>query len=431
MHSTSAPQCAPVHSLKHFARRAFAVVLAVSVAGCAAGCADGRDAGVPGGVVESDSAGIRVLTTASPVVAAPSAPLWVDSTPLLVIGSDESDDAFQLHRVSDALQLPDGRLVVSNAGSNELLVFDRDGRFLTRAGRTGNGPGEFSAYSWPRLFRSKDELLATDPDLSRLHAFDSAFALRETRSFITTPDIPRPQLRGILDDGTWLAIAFDGGGALRGPPGSVIGTTFSLALYDRRGGFVRRFGSFAGRKRYVNTVGETTHFPHLPFTVDAVVRPYGQQILVFRGDRPEVELWSVEGRLETLIRWARDRVRSADVYPQYRTQALAALANASERDRRLYGAYYEKDLPLPEYAALYDDVTIDAERRIWLHRYRLPSEAGAEQWDVIDATGRWLGTATTPRGLEIFEAGAGHVVGRMRDSLGVEHIVLQPVRAAP
>lgn len=62
---------------------------------------------------------------------------------------------------------------------------------------------------------------------------------------------------------------------------------------------------------------------------------------------------------------------------------------------------------------------------------RPPADAGAEQWDVIDATGRWLGTATTPRGLEIFEVGAGHVVGRMRDSLGVEHIVLQPVRAAP
>lgn len=427
MRSPSAPQYTRVRSSRRFGHRTLAVVLALSVAACA----DAGEAGAPGVVVESDSAGIRVLTTASPLVAAPTAPLWVDSAPLLVIGSDESDDAYQLHRVSDALQLPDGRLVVSNAGSNELRVYDRDGRFLTRVGRTGNGPGEFSAFSWPRLFRSKDELLASDPDLSRLHAFDSAFGLRETRSFTITPDIPRPQLRGILDDGTWLAIAFDGGGALRGPPGSVIGTTFSLALYDARGGFIRRFGSFAGRKRYVNTVGETTHFPHLPFTVDAVVRPYGQQILVVRGDRPEVELWSVEGRLQTLIRWARDRVRSADAYPQYRTQALAGLANASERDRRLYGAFYEKDLPLPEFTALYDDVVIDAERRIWLHRYRLPGESGAEQWDVIDATGRWLGTATAPRGLEIFEVGAGHVVGRMRDSLGVERIVLQPVRAAP
>lgn len=427
MRVASAPQCAPSHCAKRFGRHTFAVILAASVAGCA----DDRAAGAPGIVAESDSAGIRILTTASPLVAAPTAPLHVDSSPLLTIGSDEADDAYQLHRVSDALQLPDGRVVVSNAGSNELRVFDRDGRFLTRVGRAGSGPGEFAAFSWPRLFRSNGELLATDPDLSRLHAFDSAFALRETRSFTITPDIPRPQLRGILDDGTWLAIAFDGSGALRGPPGSVIGTTFSLALYDARGGFVRRFGSFAGRKRYVNTVGETTHFPHLPFTVDAVVRPYGQQILVFRGDRPEVELWSVEGTLETLIRWARDGVRSADVYPEYRTQAIAALANASERDRRLYGAFYEKDLPLPEYAALYDDVIIDAERRIWLHRYRLPGESGAERWDVIDATGRWLGTATSPRGLEIFEVGAGHVVGRVRDSLGVERIVLQSLRAAP
>lgn len=427
MRPTSRFQTVSFPFSQRYARHSLALIGALSVAACA----DRGAPSPPGVVVESDSAGVRILETAAPRFAAPAAPLMVDSAPQVVIGTEDSDDAYQLHRVSDATQLADGRLVVANAGSSELRVFDRDGRFLTQVGRAGSGPGEFAPFSSPRLYRSNDELLASDSELSRLHAFDSTLALRETRRFTITPDIPRPQLQGILDDGTWLAIAFDGGGALRGPPGSVIGTTFSLALYDGRGGFIRRFGSFAGRKRYVNTVGETTHYPHLPFTVDAVVRPYGRQILVFRGDRPEVELWSVEGKLETVIRWARDRVRSVDLYPQYRAQAIAALANAGERDRRLYGAFYEKELPLPEFAALYDNVVIDDAHRIWLHRYRMPGESGADQWDVIDSAGPWLGTATTPRGLEIFGIAADQIVGRMRDSLGVERIVLQSLRAAP
>ncbi len=394
------------------------------------GCTEPR-AAAPGVTAVSDSAGVRIVEASGPLFASPATPILVDSSPSLVIGTEDNDDAYQLHRVSDALRLPDGRIVVANAGSSELRVFDSTGRFVVRVGRAGSGPGEFAAVSTPRLFLAAGELLASDPGVFRLHAFDSTLTLIETRRFTLTQEISRPLLQGVLDDASWLALAFDGGGTLRGLPGTVIGTSFALTLFDARGRFVRRFGSFDGRKRYVNEVGETTHYPPLPFTVNAVVKPFGEHVLVVRGDRPEIELWDATGTLSSLIRWPRERIRSADLYPRYRQQAVAALATAGERDRRLYGAFYAKEIPLPEFAALYDEVVVDAEQRIWLHRYRLPGDLSASHWDLIDRTGRWLGTVPTPPGLQVFQIGRSHLLGRVRDSLGIERVVVHPVRAAP
>lgn len=401
-------------------RRAARALLALALASCA----DPEPPG-PGVTTVTDSAGVRIVTTAIPLA---RPPFVVDDAPSLAIGEEEGDDVLQLHRVSDATVLADGRVVVANAGSGELRLFDSTGHYLSRTGRHGAGPGEFAPWSLPRLFQRRGELLATDPEVSRLHAFDATPALIATRAFTITQEIPRPQLRDVLDDGTWLAMAFDGGGALRGPPGSVIGTTFAVALYDAQGRFRRRFGRFEGSRRYVNTVGDITHYPHLPFTTPATVRAHGDQVLVLRGGLAEVELWDTTGTLRTVMRWHRERTRAADLYAAYRTQALAGRAMASERDRLLYGAFYEKELPLPEYVPLYDDAEVDAARRIWVRRYRLPLDSGPDRWDVLEPGGQWLGTVATPKGVEVHEIGADHLIGRARDSLGVERVVRHGIR---
>lgn len=404
------------------------LALAGLLLAAALGCAD-RAPSASTQTTASDSAGIRIVVAAQPPSGS-SAVLLVDAAPALTIGAEEGEAEYEFFRVSDAVRLPDGRIVVANSGTSELRVFDSTGRFMARVGRGGAGPGEFGSYPI-RLHYVGGELLASDAEAARLHVFDSSLALIETRRFTLTPEVPRPQLRGLLADGAWLATAFDSGGALRGPPGSVITTRFAITLFDSRGEFLRRFGQFSGRPRYVNTVGETTHYPHLPLTVDAVVRPFGNQVLVVRGDRPEVELWNTDGTLSALLRWPRERPLASEWYPRYRELAIASLATANERNRRLYGAFYAKDLPLPEYAAMYENALVDSALRIWLLRYRLPGEDGDPQWDVLDESGRWLGVVSTPLGLEVFRISGDHLMGQMRDSLGVERVVLHRLRVAP
>ena len=112
---------------------------------CAVGCGDASETTADGlrAVVE-DSAGVTIVTNDPP---APDSRLpWQFSTqPSLSIGSVESGEAFELFRVLDATLLADGRIVIANAGSGELRVFNADGSHAGTWGRQGEGPGEFSS----------------------------------------------------------------------------------------------------------------------------------------------------------------------------------------------------------------------------------------------------------------------------------------------
>ena len=99
-----------------------------------------------------DSAGITIVESRRPESGSRLG--WaVGDEPALSIGTMEATAAYQLYRVADATRLADGRVVVANGGSNELLVFDANGGYLDAWGGQGEGPGEFTSLSlvapWP------------------------------------------------------------------------------------------------------------------------------------------------------------------------------------------------------------------------------------------------------------------------------------------
>jgi hypothetical protein len=101
------------------------------------------------------------------------------SVPSLDIGQRDGDAAQELYRVTDAVQLTDGRLVIANSGSSELRYFDTAGRYLTSVGRRGAGPGEFTG-DLSLLPYYGDSLLAWDTRLRRLSLFDAVGAFVRT-----------------------------------------------------------------------------------------------------------------------------------------------------------------------------------------------------------------------------------------------------------
>ncbi|MGD8700604.1 MAG: hypothetical protein PVJ43_15010, partial [Gemmatimonadales bacterium] len=105
-----------------------------------------------------DSAGVRIVENLRETWTTP----WqVDSQPVLSIGSVAGNPDHLLDRVIGAVGLPDGRIVVANAGSFELLFYGRDGSLLHRAGRRGGGPGEFQSLEWLSRY-GPDSVLAVD-----------------------------------------------------------------------------------------------------------------------------------------------------------------------------------------------------------------------------------------------------------------------------
>lgn len=62
--------------------------------------------------------------------------------PSLVIG-DAASPGHELFRVAGATRLRDGRLIVLNAGTNEIRSFSPSGALIRASGREGEGPGEY------------------------------------------------------------------------------------------------------------------------------------------------------------------------------------------------------------------------------------------------------------------------------------------------
>jgi hypothetical protein len=102
-----------------------------------------------------------------------SAQQWqLSSKPLLEIGVVEGDPNYELFDARSSIRLRDGRIVVLNSGANELRIFDKQGKFVAKAGRRGNGPGEFRAAT--RIYYTHaDSFLVYDAAATRENHFDA------------------------------------------------------------------------------------------------------------------------------------------------------------------------------------------------------------------------------------------------------------------
>lgn len=348
----------------------------------------------------------------------------VDSVPFLSIGVEEGETPYELDRVFDVYRHTDGRVVVSNAGSQELRIFDSTGKYLGALGRKGQGPMEFGEFSSQMLHARTGQLIAVDEGAFRVHVISQDLAFRETRRFTLYPDTPRPFFRGLASNGDWLVQAFTNGGSIRGEPGQVLPTTYQLLRYDSLGAMRDTILTLPSRPRYVNSHNGSVHFPYIPLSSEPSFVVDGERVIVVSGRAPALAIYSLSGESIGEYAWNRPQVRTADVWEEFKR---GSLANMKGEDSARYAALYEKALPLPETAPMYVSVKVDGRGRIWLERFRMPGEA-VRTWDVLSAEGELLGSTTTPEGVTVLRLADDILVGRARDSLGVERVQLYRVR---
>jgi hypothetical protein len=107
-----------------------------------------------------------------------SAPAWpegayaIDPEPFVRIGREEAGP-YQLALVAAGALLQDGRIVVADAGAQEVRLFDSPGQHVRTLGGAGDGPGEFrglsSVFDYPG-----DSIAAFDGYLYRTTVFSTA-----------------------------------------------------------------------------------------------------------------------------------------------------------------------------------------------------------------------------------------------------------------
>lgn len=87
----------------------------------------------------------------------------------LRIGTVDADSAYQFNRVQFAGRLSDGRIVVVD-NANQIRWYDPAGRYPSRFGRRGRGPGEFIVID-TALLTSTDTLIVYDSRSRRPRGF--------------------------------------------------------------------------------------------------------------------------------------------------------------------------------------------------------------------------------------------------------------------
>lgn len=369
----------------------------------------------------TDSAGVRIVESSAPAWSAGSE--WrVGTEPVLTIGEVSGDLDYLFERVSHALRLEDGTIVVADRGPNELRLFDAAGVFIRSLGGSGEGPGEFAMLS--EVWARGDTILASDSFQSRISVFGRGGDVLETIR------VEVAQGRGYRTPSTQFSdgaiLVFNppsGGGGIGG--GDVIpGAVWRLDRYSRAGRFMNEISYVQESPRWEHGIYELPPGLYLPFSLGLpLFAASGDHVYAAEGTEGSIQRWKSDGELSHLIRWPipERRVSSED-----RRSWREANSTVPEGYNPAAWARYVREIPFPERMPLYGRLLVDAQGNVWAKRFS-PSWEGDSSWYVFDGRGAWLGEVSTPPGLSIFEIGADYVLGLRRDQPGVQFVVMLPL----
>lgn len=377
-----------------------------------------REATKREGSVTRDSAGIEITESAGPLWEEQTA--WsIGADPLLDIGVVDGPIQYQLSNVSGATRLPDGRIVVADGGFSQVRMYDRQGRHLWSAGRTGEGPGEFRSING--LAISHDSVIVLDPVLGRLSVLDLEGSLSRTVPLDPTSSPGYPlrlySLAGIMGDTALVLIPY-GYPANFTPTTGVFWDTMPNFVYDREGMRKGTIGEFSGMDLEASPKSAGAMF----FARISAAATHDGRLYITDGGRFEVRVYNTSG-LERVMRTPTlpDRVTDADV----RALQDARASLFQDEAERAFVRRNVAERPKPERKPAISNVVVDDLGYVWAGDYRpYWDHRSSRQWLVFDPEGRLLGPMQLPGTLTPLQIGRDFVLGAWRDELDVEHLRL-------
>jgi len=383
--------------------------------GCA-GDGPGRDS-----FTVRDSAGIHIAENTAPAWGEDDG--WhLSDQPLVDIGGLEGDPDYELYRVSNAVRLPDGRIVIGNSGTNEIRFYDESGIHLLDAGGEGEGPGEFRWINWVSQYRG-DSLAAYDQRQMRISVFDSA------GGFVRNYPVPgmdvsgRGVAHGVFADGSVLVVA------MSNTPPDAEGEAFRqeepLYTVGPEGEFADSLCASPGSERFMHSAGSSGSGPTMVFFGSPMFGRsteygvYGDRFYLASNDTYEVRVHGQDGELLSIVRKQHEHpeVTDADV-EAFRERQLGDSPEGMPQDAMI-GVL--DATPIRETMPAYRGIMLDQLGNLWVEEYRRPGDT-IPRWTVFSAEGTLIGTITLPDGFEVQDAGDDYVLGTWEDELEIEHV---------
>lgn len=386
------------------------VGLAVVLAGCEIGAGGDADPGF----ARSDSAGVELLVSRS-VDPPPAAGWTIGAEPAYTYGASGAD-RIEWYRIDDAARLPNGRVVVLDAGLHELFYFDPEGGLLARAGREGDGPGEFRDPAGLALLTG-DTVLVYDRGSRRFSLFDDSGAWLDDRSLEEVDVLGPLQNYRLMDATDGVATLAAVGWWVPADAGNVDRALDNPVLRYRAD------GAYEGEVAEPNTMwlyasGGSVHAR--VFGSARVSRASAGEVYVRDPENYEIRVYGSSGELDRVHRLtgARRPVASGDV-ERYREQLKTDIESPRVLERVLEGL---DDRPVADSFPSLEEHFIDERGDIWVTEYSPPWE-DENTTAVFAADGPWLGTIVFPADFRPLEIGADYILGVHTDELDVQRLV--------
>lgn len=339
-----------------------------------------------------------------------------DAERALRIGAPDGDEPYLFARVSGAVRLSSGVVVVANYGSSELRWFSPGGRWIRSRGRQGDGPGEFRSLR--RILRLPgDSILAADDLTARLTLFDSSGTLVRSWSIAEAAPNVRPLPLGRLADGSFIAMAAR---SVTSPPGYTR-QQMTLLRY-REGSLMDRLFVQPGGEFFSVGCGTRTSpgvcAVGVPYGLRSLAAAAGPFVFAGNGERYEVVRYdSRSRRVDTLRR----EVRATPLAAARRAFFVDSVASTVPAQRRGMVRQRLAEAPIRQAMPFFEDLVTDDRGGLWVAR---PQErlAGTRAWDVFSAEGRFVRSVSLPASLAVTSIAGGFAIGVSRDADGVEYV---------
>lgn len=378
-------------------------------------------------VTRRDSAGIVIVE--NPADMPLNAHGWsVEPEPFLSIGSVGGSEGTVLDDVTGAHGLSDGGVVILNAGTREIRIYDGSGRLEKTIGRDGEGPGEFRYLSLGGVLPG-DTMVVMDAALRRLSlVHPEAGVLRSAR---LDPKVAENATAwGVFDNRTVLF----GRGGTQAEREGVYRQMETYRLSDLEGKLAGVVGEKPG--------SEANHIPMenlrtgepvvitriLFFGKEGIPVASGDRFYFGSQDRFEIEVMDPQGMILRLIRVMEDPVPlTRDLWEVYVEHRIETVARDADHERRLRQLMEEGSQHLPPTFPAHGSLKVDALGYLWVEESRIPGEE-THVWSVFDREGIRLARVTLPVQMGVMEIGEGYFMGLVEDDLGVEYVQLFRLR---
>jgi hypothetical protein len=408
-------------------RLIFVLLAAVGLVAC------GSDAGGPGGVMVTDSAGVRIVLNPGVSYDAAGEPWLVEETPAVVIGDVAGEEAVLFDRVMGIDRLGDGRWVVADMGSSQVRWYDADGTPLFSAGRRGEGPEEFRQVMG--MLRLAGDTLLIDDGRSRFHLMHDGAFLGQIEG--ASPGAERTDLAGVLGDGTPIAVT-------RPAFPQRLSAPLTLARSYHRA-TLEREGERGLRLEVRDTIGIWDEAHYVPGWNEGVlsIRFDGRRLFGLLDDGLvvadpmsfELQFVSPGGELGTVSRaeWSPRPITDADIEREREAYINQVGEGSGDVPPRLLQQRTDiaDSWQFADHMPGFSDLVVDRLDHVWVREY-IPAEASVGMWMrapldpvrwlIFAPDGELVARAQTPARFRPRVIGEDFVAGLYYDEMEVEHV---------